>query len=218
MAQKFQGVIFDLDGTLLDTLEDIADAMNRVLRHHGLPEHPVAAYRYFVGAGATELARRVLPEEQRSDDRVAELRAAFIAEYSKGWRNKTRPYPGIPELLSRLHAKGVVLGVLSNKPHDFTQLCVDTFLDGGLFAVVMGESEGVPRKPDPTGALKAADLMGIEPGRILYVGDTAIDMATAKGAGMYGVGVLWGFRDSDELLRAGARELVSEPGELERFF
>ncbi len=209
----FKGVVFDLDGTLLDTLADIANAMNRVLEAEGLPSHPLDAYRYFVGEGATALARKVIPGEP-GEELVERIRTRFIEEYSRSWRVETGPYPGIEEMLRAVREKGAVMGVLSNKPHDFTVLCVETFLDPSLFGAVAGERPGIPRKPHPAGALDVASQLGLAPEEVLYVGDTAIDMETAERAAMYGVGVLWGSRGEEELRSAGAREVISHPMDL----
>ncbi len=214
----FLGAVFDLDGTLLDTLADIANAMNRVLEQAGLPVHPLENYRYFVGEGATVLASKVLPSHLNNEEMINNIRDRFIEEYSGSWRKETRPYPGVLEMLNQLREMGIKMAVLSNKPHDFTRLCVETFLDHSLFAVVWGERPGVPRKPDPAAAIEIAELFGLKVEQMVYVGDTAIDMATAKGAGMFAVGVLWGFRDEGELRESGADIVISHPSQLLELF
>ena len=180
-----KGVIFDLDGTLLDTLADIAAATNRALGSHGYAEHPTSAYRSFVGDGVEALARRALPSDARDDVSVAACVAEMRRIYSRDWAVHTRPYDGIPETLDRLAAAGITASVLSNKPHDITVKIVDTLLSHWAFECVDGARAGVPRKPDPTSALATCRSMGIDPGEIAYVGDTDTDMTTAVRAGMY---------------------------------
>lgn len=208
---KFKAVIFDLDGTLLDTIEDIGDSMNNVLEKNGLPVHDAESYKYFVGNGMRELVRLALPEDKRSesfiDDRLREMQA----QYASGWAAKTRPYPGIGQMLDIMVEKDVKLSILSNKPDGFSKQVVDKLLPGWNFHPVFGERQGIPKKPDPSGALEIAEILGLEPGECLYAGDSGVDMKTAKAAGMYAVGVLWGFRKADELLQNGADILVAEP-------
>lgn len=209
-----KAVLFDLDGTLLDTLDDLADSVNLVLAERGLPTHPVDAYRYFVGDGAATLMHRVLPAAHQTPHEEAECLACFRAAYAVTWNRKTRPYAGIPEMLSSLSKRGVKLAVLSNKPHDATVQCVEGLLKPIRFDAVQGQLPSIPKKPDPAGALTIARALGIPPGEFLYVGDTATDMQTAVRAGMMPVGVLWGFRTADELREHGARRLISRPEDL----
>jgi phosphoglycolate phosphatase len=206
-------VLFDLDGTLLDTLGDIAAAMNAVLADWGLPVHPQPAYRRFIGDGAVWLARRVLPEPRRDEETVARCVEAFRRAYAERGDPTTRPYPGVAGLLDGLTARGLRLAVLSNKPHDFTVALVRRLLGAWPLEPVFGSRPGVPNKPDPTTAVAIAEQHGISPGDWLYLGDTATDMETAGRAGMIAVGVLWGFRGADELRAAGARHLVTRPDE-----
>jgi len=213
-VKGYKAVIFDLDGTLLDTLKDLALSMNRTLEALGLPQHPLDAYRYFVGEGATILVTRALPESMRSPEKIEEARELFFRDYARHWMDNTGPYPGIPELIEALAGRDLALGVLSNKPHDFTVACVERFLEPERFRAVWGERRGIPRKPDPAGALAMAEQLGASPEECIYVGDTAIDMKTATGAGMFPVGVLWGFRDEAELKDSGAKELISEADQL----
>ena len=215
----FRAVLFDLVGTLLDTLEDLADSMNAVLCRMGFPVHPVESYRYFVGDGQEFLVRRALPEEKRGDEGtvracVAEMRE----EYGRRWAAKTRPYEGIPELLETLAARSVKTAVLSNKPDDFTKIVVARFLPRWTFGAVRGLLPGGPRKPDPAGALAIAAELGLPPSDFVYLGDTATDIMTAVAAGMYPVGALWGFRTAGELFSAGAERLAARPEELLALF
>jgi phosphoglycolate phosphatase len=209
-----QAVVFDLDGTLLDTLEDLAGAVNRVLARHDFPSHPLDAYRYFVGDGARTLFERVLPEHHRSESMIETCLEEFREDYGQNWNIRTAPYPGIERLLDALTARGTRLAVLSNKPQETTVKCVSGILPRWDFAVVLGQRPGVPKKPDPAGALELASRMGLPPGEFLYLGDTGTDMLTASAAGMLAVGALWGFRKAEELTAHGARHLVASPMEV----
>jgi phosphoglycolate phosphatase len=211
---KYTAVLFDLDGTLLDTLDDLADSANVTLRRRGWPEHPPEAYKTFVGDGVTTLLRRCLPEEHRDEQTVAECVAEMRAEYAERWDAKTRPYDGIVEMLEQLHARGLKLAVLSNKPHDATKKCVDRFFGHISFACVQGVDDGIPPKPDPAGTNHIRQTLATAPEKFLYLGDTNTDMKTAVAAGMRPVGVTWGFRTPEELRANGARTLIDHPREL----
>jgi phosphoglycolate phosphatase len=220
---QYAAIVFDLDGTLLDTLADIAQAANRVLVQRGLAAHPVDAYRQFVGEGVRVLFERSLPQVADdivpcTDDIVAACAEDFRHAYAQCWNVQTRPYDGIDDLLSALVSRGVRLAVLSNKPDVFTKACVREYFSQFPFEAVLGQREGVPRKPDPAGAREIAALMNLAPERILYVGDTAIDMQTANAAGMFPVGVSWGFRPRSEMLAGGARAMIDRPAELLPWF
>ena len=209
-----RALIFDLDGTLLDTLDDLADSGNAALAALSLPQHPRDAYRLFVGLGVGELVRRMLPETRRDEASLKSAGALLIAEYKRRWNVKTRPYPGVADLLEALRALGLPLCVLSNKPQDYTDLTVREFFPGFPFAHVRGARPDVPNKPHPAGALALAQELALAPGSIAFVGDSSTDMKTARGAGMLPVGVLWGFRDEAELLENGARHLLAAPMDL----
>jgi phosphoglycolate phosphatase len=210
----YRAVIFDLDGTLLDTLEDLADSMNAVLEQQGYPAHPSSAYRYFVGDGVEMLVRRCLPEREWSTDQISRYVDAMEEEYSRRWDVKTRPYPGIPELLDSLEERNFPKGIFSNKPDGFTQLTVEKLLSTWNFHPVKGALPDIPRKPDPTGALAVAAQLDVDPADCLYLGDTNTDMKTALAAGMYPLGATWGFRPAAELQASGARRLLDHPMEL----
>ncbi len=214
MKIEFHAVLFDLDGTLLDTLADIADAANAALRRLGFPPHPVENYRYLVGDGAGCLARRVLGEAGHDEAMVERCRLAIAEEYQTRWAQNTRAYSGISELLTGLGARGVPMAVLSNKPHDATTAVVDFFFPDRPFKVVRGALPGVPIKPDPAAALQIAQELSVEPARFIYLGDTDTDMRTATAAGMFPAGALWGFRTAEELTATGARVLLRTPPEL----
>lgn len=211
---NFKAVIFDLDGTLLDTLEDIADAVNHVLAQRGFPTHDTDAYRHFVGDGVNILLARVLPEEKQNEDVVAQCVKAFREAYGHHWNVRTRPYEGVPEMLDGLTARGLKMAVLSNKPDDFAKICVAELLSKWRFEVVFGLHNGMPPKPDPGGALQIAELLDTEPGHILYLGDTDVDMKTAIAAGMFPVGARWGFRSVEELRNSGAEKVIALPQDL----
>lgn len=209
-----QGVCFDLDGTLLDTLEDIALAANAVLRRWNLPEHPVDQYRTFVGEGASRLIEQILPQGLLDEPPKELLLAAFEEEYGQQWHIKTTLYPGVAEMLDALSAARWPLTILSNKPDAFTQQCVHHFLGDWSFRLVHGQRSGVSRKPDPAGLLGIAAELQLPPASLCMVGDTRTDMETAVRAGAVPVGVTWGFRDAQELQESGAHRLLDRPQEL----
>jgi phosphoglycolate phosphatase len=206
-----RAVVFDLDGTLLDTLADIALSANRVLEVRGFPTHEIDTYRYFVGDGVEMLFRRALPIQAQNPDVISACGNDFRKIYAHNWNVHTRPYAGIPELVDALTARGLEMAVLSNKPHDATERCVDEYFPPGTFRVVLGQRDGIPRKPDPAGALEIADRLAVTPQETVLLGDTATDMTTARNAGMYAVGALWGFRPVRELRDAGARAVIEHP-------
>ncbi len=206
-----RAVLFDLDGTLLDTLEDLADSMNEALAGLGHPPHPTDAYRRFVGDGLETLVERALPAPARSAESIDQGRRAMLEVYGRRWNEKTRPYAGVDLLLDGLFERGVQVAIFSNKPDDFTRLAVEAFLGRWPFQAVRGVGPDTPKKPDPTGALAIAEALGVLPAAWLYCGDTNTDMWTATAAGMKAVGVLWGFRPAEELERAGASALVDRP-------
>jgi len=210
----YKAVLFDLDGTLLNTLEDLADSVNAALGKLGFDPRPVPNYRYYVGDGLETSIRRALPDGADDDATVQRCMAAMREEYARRWNAKTAPYPGVPEMLDGLVARGLKMAVLSNKPDRFTKQCVAGLLGEWSFDVVLGVSEDVPIKPDPTGALRVSRELNVAPDEFLYLGDTATDMRAAHAAGMYPVGALWGFRTAQELRDAGAALLIGYPPEL----
>jgi len=208
---RFDAVIFDLDGTLVDTLEDIGDAMNRVLAAEEAPPHGYEEYRYLVGRGLWNLAEQALPRERRDEATVTRCYERMIADYSLHSLVKTRPYDGVPELLRGLRHAGLPLAVFSNKSHDLTLRIVEALLCPAHFVEVRGAVPGVPLKPDPTVALELAAVLGVAPARVAYVGDSSVDMQTANAAGMPAVGVSWGFRTAAELREHGAAVIIDRP-------
>ena len=208
---KFDAVIFDLDGTLLDTIDDLTDSMNWALARHGLGPHTPDECKYFVGDGVVTFAIRALGDLARDEALVNKVVASVRQHYGEHWADKTRPYPGVMQLLAGVRERGLKAAVFSNKPDDTTQLTVGRLLDGFRFDIVRGARTGVPLKPDPAGAIALAADLSIPPARVLYLGDTNTDMQTAVGAGFYPAGALWGFRKADELLASGAKVLVAKP-------
>ena len=209
-----QAVLFDLDGTLLNTLEDLANAGNHLLATHGFPVHPVDSYRHFVGNGVLKLVERMLPAPQGRDTAfVASLRDEFNTYYQAHKEDCTRPYPGVLELLEQLQGRGIAMAVLSNKPDPFTRaLCARWF--PGFFQVSYGQREGFPIKPDPSLPRQVLQELGVDPQEALYLGDSGVDMQTARNGGLFAVGALWGFRDAQELLENGADALARCPEDL----
>lgn len=207
-------IVFDLDGTLLDSLDDIADSTNRALARNGFPTHPRSDYRRFIGDGVQMLVRRALPpgrDDPSTIDRVVE---AYREEYAVGWNRETHPYSGVAELLDSLLARGVKRAVLSNKPDEFTQLCVQHYLGNWPFHCVLGHRPEWPRKPSPDSARHLAEILRTPTERCLFVGDSAADMLTARGAGMRAVGVSWGFQTVEILNDAGADVVIDRPSDL----
>jgi phosphoglycolate phosphatase len=209
-----KAVIFDLDGTLLDTIEDIADSMNDVLDRYGFPRHSIAEYKLFVGDGAANLVRRSVCGADVTGDTLARLEEGYRAEYLKRHADKTKPYDGIPELLKALADRGVKLAVLSNKPHDSTEKVMAYYFPDVAFDALIGQRPGRPIKPDPCGAFEILEFLGAEKEEVLYIGDTDTDMLTAKAAGLKAVGALWGFRDKAELAANGADLYAVHPMDL----
>jgi len=210
----YEAVIFDMDGTLLDTIEDIADSMNAALTCLGFPVHPGDRYRDFVGDGIEVLAMRALPESLRSAEIISKCVETMREEYGSRWSIKTRPFPGIPELLDSLTGMEIKLSILSNKLDSFTKAMARTLLRKWSFHEVRGLSPDCPRKPDPCGARICAERMGADPMRCIFLGDSAIDMVTATRAGMTPFGALWGYQDRERLLSHGARVLLDDPRDL----
>jgi phosphoglycolate phosphatase len=209
----FAAVLFDLDGTLLDTYEDIADSINTVLAEVGRPALPAELVKQYIGDGVDTLMRRSLGSDP-APELLANWAARFRQEYGQRWACKTHAYDGVVELTEALTRRGIRMGILSNKPDRFTQDCVARFLPVEKFDVVLGSQPGLPRKPDPAGARRAAERLRAQPSEILYLGDTATDMQTAVTAGMYAVGATWGYRSAEELQANGAVALIAEPREL----
>ncbi len=212
---KKLGVIFDLDGTLLDTLEDVANFANEVLGANGFVLRITEEYRYLTGDGSKNL----MAKAARIDDKalIEKMADEFKAVYESSL-GVSKPYIGAYETLAALKGLSIKQAVLSNKPHELTKACVDKFFGEYKFEAVFGQRDGYSVKPDTQSALEIADIFGLKPKEIIFVGDTKTDMLTAKNGGFYAVGVTWGFRDREELLAYGADALVDAPMELLKFF
>lgn len=206
-------VIFDLDGTLLDTVEDLAAACNHILGNEGYPLYPVDQYRIFVGNGISKLIERAVPPEARTAEHIEELRLRFIDYYTKHIDERTHPYSGISEMLNELNSMGIKLAVASNKFHDGTVSLVSRFFPKIPFAAIFGQRAGIPTKPDPAVVDEIIAIAGVCSDEVLYVGDSDVDMLTAQNAGVESVGVVWGFRGEKELAASGADYIVDSPDE-----
>lgn len=210
----FTHVIFDLDGTLLNTLEDLADATNWVCAQHGWPAHPLEAYKTFVGNGMPKLLERAVPADV---EQTPQLRAQMLEEFTPYYHahkaDKTAPYPGISQALQRLKEAGITMAVLTNKPDGAARPIVEGYFPG-VFHVVQGALPGVPTKPDPTALYTLMQRIGATRENAIFIGDSNVDIQTAKNGGLYSCGVLWGFRTREELLHEGADVLVQSAEEL----
>ena len=211
----FPYVIFDLDGTLLNTLEDLALACNHVCELHGWPTFPIDAYRYKIGNGMLKLVERIMPAEYVGDERMFERALSeFRAYYAEHKEDHTAPYEGVPEMLVRLRAGGVRMAVLSNKDHASAVPLVERYFGEGAFDVIQGRVDAYPPKPAAPVTLHVMELLGAAPGDTLCVGDSNVDVSCGHNAGLEVAGVTWGFRSREELESAGADHIVTSPDEL----
>ncbi len=210
---KIKAVLFDLDGTLVNSLADLADSTNYALAQMGFPTHDTEDYRYFVGDGIPKLIERARPEGQKTGENKNACLSIFMARYSAHYSDKTAAYDGIAELLAALKREGIKIAVISNKAQEMAEKVV-LKLFGGIFDLVAGKREGYAAKPDPALTLELIRELGVNPGDCILAGDSGMDMAAAVNAGAVGVGVLWGFRTREELQRNGAAYIVSAPHEI----
>lgn len=208
-----KAVIFDLDGTLLNTIDDLGDSVNYVLKKHNYPTFSIEEYKYKVGNGMRKLIERSLPKSEQTDEKIEQILAEFMAYYGEHKMDKTAPYDNIEQLLKTLKQKGVKTAVVTNKAHISAKPLMDEVFPD-LFDAVIGQKEGVPTKPDPTSVFAVLKELGVSADECLYLGDSGVDMQTAKNAGIFGIGVLWGFRKADELIENGAKKLIGKPQEL----
>lgn len=209
-----KGVIFDLDGTLANSIEDIADSMNKVLKEKDFPTHDYSTYKTFVGRGVKTLVEKALPENNRTESEILSSFDRMMKVYDENCIVKTCLYPEISELLTSLSEKNIKIAVFSNKANELTQKVVKVLLADWKLEHVLGAGGDIPRKPDPKGALLISEKMGIPPEELIYVGDSGVDMETAHNSGMHAAGVLWGFRDMEELLENGAQTILEHPMDL----
>ena len=209
-------IIFDLDGTLLDTIEDLANSVNHALKAFNFPVHPVEAYRFFVGNGVNKLLERAIPEDKRNADFISMVKHEFIKHYFVHAEEFTKPYPGIAELITKLAAEGYQLAVASNKVHDATVQLVKRYFPTIHFTAIFGQRDGFPAKPNPGILEEIISIAGVDKSEVLYVGDSGVDVATATNAKVAFTGVLWGFRPQKELEELGAVSFVESAEELYR--
>lgn len=212
MLLNYKAVIFDLDGTILNTIDDLADSANEILRQLSCPVHETEKYKYFVGNGIPKLIERCLPADRQELKEEALRR--FYEYYDRHSKDKTAPYEDIEETLNTLKENGIKLGVITNKADAIAKKIVPYYFGEGIFDYVRGLDETISAKPDPHGALEVADALCLKPHDVLYVGDSGVDMLTAVNAGFTPCGVLWGFRKADELSENGAKYIISSPSEL----
>lgn len=222
---NFKAVIFDMDGTLLDSLQGICNAMNTLLKEMNYPVHSLKEYRYFVGDGINDLIKRALPpqwhheieienEDEKQELELQRLASEYRQIYSKVWPKKSPPYQGIIELLEKMEEFKIKKAILSNKSDDFTKLMAQKLLPSIHFDKVFGVRAGIPRKPHPKSALEIAAHWNLKPEEIIFLGDSGIDMETGINAKMFSVGVMWGFRDKNELIAKGAQKIIHHPMDL----
>lgn len=211
---KIDAIIFDLDGTLLNTIDDLAGSMNKVLEENSFPTHPTSSYFYFIGNGARSLVERALPEEKREPVLLDKYLARYRDIYRENWNVETKLYDEIDDMLVSVQNLNIPMAILSNKPHSDVLKCIDHYFEFETFMEVAGQQGAIPHKPAPDGAFKIAKTLNVNTERTIFVGDSSVDMKTAKAAGMIAVGVSWGFRTTEELLENGADHIIDKPHEL----
>lgn len=213
---SIKAVIFDVDGTLLNTYEDLASAVNYALKEKGYPTHVAEKFKMFAGNGTDMMLWRALPEDVRSEKSVAEIKPLYLEYYDTHTGEFTRPYEGIKELINTLKGMGLKLGVVSNKIDFMTQIVIKEYF-GEVFDYVLGQKDNVPVKPDPAMVFETMNALKVKPEECIFVGDSGVDAQTGKNSGAFMVGVLWGFRDEAELRANGANEVISKAEELLKF-
>ncbi len=209
-----KAVIFDLDGTLVNSLNDLAISTNYALTQHGFKPHPVDAYKYFVGDGMVKLIERTIPSDSLNEETFKSVFECFMAYYRENFLQNTVAYEGINDLLTVLLDMKLKLAVVSNKADSMTKRVVSEIFGDDIFSIVIGKCDGYPTKPNPTSTLEVMAKMGLKPQECVFVGDSGMDMLTAVNAGCYPLGVLWGFRTADELIKNGAKALAKTPSEI----
>lgn len=211
----FRAVLFDLDGTLANSLFDLADCVNHALTRFGYPTRPVENFRYYAGDGIAKMVERALPEENRSPETVEKVKEVFSTRYATHYADKTVAYPGLCGLIDNLAAHGVKVAVVTNKAQPFAEIVVKK-LYGNRFQTILGMQPGIPAKPDPAGPFMVMKQLGVTPAECAFIGDTAMDILAGVNAGAYPVGVLWGFRTREELEKAGAKAFAANADELKK--
>ena len=214
MKQKYSGVIFDMDGTIVDTLEDIAASMNKALKKIGFPELPIEGYLDKVGWGIERLAFLSLPEEERQTETPSRLAEQALLFYAEAPLVYTRPYPGIPELISALRQRKIKIAVLTNKPDPVAQKVAAGLFPSGSFDRVQGGAPGKALKPDPESVWELLVELNLTPSDIIFAGDSEVDIKTAVSSGCFPLGVAWGYRSREAITNAGARLIIEKPEEL----
>lgn len=207
-------VIFDLDGTLINTIADLANSTNYALRQNGFPQHDINAYNFFVGNGINKLFERALPTEARSSENIQKIRSSFLPYYELHNTDCSTSYPGIPQLLCTLQNQGCMLAVASNKYQSATQKLINHFFPSIHFVAVFGQREGVNVKPDPSIVYDILSIAKVAKDEVLYVGDSGVDMQTATNSGVASVGVTWGFRPRTELEANSASHIVEKANDI----
>ena len=211
---KFEAVFFDLDGTLANSLIDLAQSVNYILAQKGYPTHETECYKYFAGDGIKKMLERAMPKEKATSENISLLYEEFLAYYSQHYCDYTVPYDGLVSLVSRLKEKGMKLAVVTNKAQEMAEKVVNK-LYGDSFDYILGLREGIPAKPDPTGVFMAMRELNVSPSKCAFVGDTGMDVAGGVNAGAYPIGVLWGFREKEELMQFGAKAFATTAEELQ---
>lgn len=211
--KNYKAIIFDLDGTLLNTIDDLGDSVNYMLKKLGYPTFEIEEYKYKVGNGMRKLIERSLPAEHKTDAEIDKAMEIFMPYYDKHKMDKTAPYDGVIELIKAVRARGLKTAVVTNKAHAAAVPLIEEVFPG-LFDEVTGQKEGVPTKPDPAAVINTMKALGVTADECIFMGDSSVDMQTAKNSHATAVGVLWGFRKADELISNGAQKLISEPNEL----
>lgn len=207
-------ILFDLDGTLLNTISDLAHSTNHALEKNGFPTHPIEAYKLFVGNGMNKLFERALPEGEKTDENIAKIRKTFLPRYDSHNTEYTEPYEGIPELLHALQSEGLKMAVASNKYQQATEKLISRYFPEISFIAVFGQREGVPVKPDPAIVFEILKIAGLPAAAALYAGDSGVDMKTALNSGVTSIGVTWGFRPRSELESNGAVYIAESPEDI----
>lgn len=208
-----KAVLFDLDGTLANSLLDLSIATNYAIGKFGFPPRETENYKYYAGDGMPKMIKRALPENENSDRLVADIMPVFLKYYSEHYCDNTKSYEGVIELIDSLKAKELLVAVVTNKNEEMAKKVVAK-LYGNRFDLILGKRDGIPPKPDPTAALMAMDALGVSPQECVFVGDSKMDVMTGVNSGAYPVGVLWGFRKCDELIEGGAKSIIAKPQEL----